>query len=305
MNESFREKAQILNEFVLKIAAMALMFCDHLGLFLLSYLGSNNVAGLILRAAGRLAFPLFAFMLAEGMRKTRSKGRYILRLTIMWALVAAAQVILFYGFHAKEIQTSYNAFADLILGALFIYCLSLQGWKKSLAALPVLAIGASYGLQICLFNEILSISSFPFFLLPGYSLFGFALILGFYYSKNLVDAISGKYLAGGGQSLEAFQETRSYQSLMNFMAVTALFVVTLIGWGLSYLPAPINFDVVTMQAVNAGTVGQTWCLLAAIFLFLYNGKRGPDGKAFRIVSYAFYPMHIAVLFLAFLLIFGY
>ena len=65
MNESFREKAQILNEFVLKIAAMALMFCDHLGLFLLSYLGSNNVAVLIFGAAGRLAFPLFAFILAE------------------------------------------------------------------------------------------------------------------------------------------------------------------------------------------------------------------------------------------------
>lgn len=305
MNESLREKAQVFNEFVLKISGMAFMLCDHLGLFLLSYLGNSNVAGLALRGAGRLAFPLFAFMLAEGMRKSSHKGKYLIRLTIMWALVALGQIVMFYGFQASEIQTSTNAFADLLLGALFIYCLSLDGWKQSLAILPLLVMGASYGLLICLFNGVLSISSFPFFLLPGYALFGFALIVCFYYSRDLVDAISKKYLAGSGRSLEVFQETRSYQGLLNFMSVTVLFVVTLIGWGISYLPSGINFDVVTMQGGAPGTVGQTWCLLSGIFLFLYNGKRGPDGKAFRIVTYAFYPLHLAVLFFLFLLIFGY
>ncbi len=47
MGETWREKAQILNEFVLKIAALLFMTLDHIGLFLLSYLGSSNPTALV------------------------------------------------------------------------------------------------------------------------------------------------------------------------------------------------------------------------------------------------------------------
>ncbi len=302
---NFREKAQILNEFALKLFAFAFMALDHIGLFLLSYRGSGDVAGLVLRAIGRLAFPLFAFMLAEGMRKSHHPGKYLLRLTLMWALVTVAQLVMFYGFSSSEIGASTNAFTDLILGGLFLYCLSLPGWKKSLSGLPLLAILATYVLQVLRINSVVVFpKAFPLFLFPGYSLFGFALILGFYYSKPLVDRISSKYLSGSGQSLESFQETRAYQGLLNSVSAAILFLVTLLGWAISYIPS-FQFDVVTMQGIAPGTVGQTWCLLSALLLFLYNGKRGPDGKAIRICTYAFYPVHLAVIFLTFLLIFGY
>lgn len=304
MGETWREKAQILNEFVLKIAALLFMTLDHIGLFLLSYLGSSNPTALVFRSIGRLAFPLFAFMLAEGMRKTRSKGKYLLRLTLMWGLVLTAQLILNYACKVKEIADSTNAFADLLLGGLFLYCLSLPGAKKALSALPLSAVLASYGLQLSRANGALSTASFPFFVLPGYSLFGFCLIVGFYFAKNFVDFVSVKYLDGSGQSLEVFQESKGYQSLINFTCATVLFVVTIIGWGLSYIPS-ISLDVVTMQAVNPGTVGQTWCLLSCILILLYNGRRGPDGKPFRIFTYVYYPMHIAIIFSIFFLIFGY
>lgn len=302
---NLREKAQILNEFALKLFAFAFMALDHIGLFLLSYRGSGDAAGLVLRAIGRLAFPSFAFMLAEGMRKSHRPGKYLLRLGLMWALVAAAQLILFYGFSSEEIGHSNNAFTDLVLGGLFLYCLSLPNWKKSLSGLPLIAILGSYVLQVLRINSLIALpDSFPLFLLPGYSLFGFALILGFYYSKPLVDRVSSKYLSGSGQSLESFQETKAYQGLLNSVSATSLFLTTLIGWALSYLPS-FQFDVVTMQGSAPGTVGQTWCLLSALLLFLYNGKRGPDGKAIRVFSYAFYPVHLAVIFVTFLLIFGY
>lgn len=304
MGETWREKAQILNEFVLKITALLFMTLDHIGLFLLSYLGSSNATGLVFRSIGRLAFPLFAFMLAEGMRKTKNARKYILRLTLMWALVLTAQLILNYAFNVKEITGSTNAFADLLLGGLFLYCLSLPGAKKGFSALPLSLVLASYGLQLARANGALPTASFPFFVLPGYSLYGFALIVGFYYAKDFVDFISAKYLEGSGQSLEVFQESKGYQSLINFACATVLFVVTFIGWGLSYIPS-MNLDVVTMQALNPGTVGQTWCLLSCVLILLYNGRRGPDGKPFRIFTYIYYPVHIAIIFSVFFLIFGY
>jgi hypothetical protein len=67
---SFREKAQVLNEFWLKVFAIVFMTFDHIGLFMMSS-GFAAVEGtanyeiaLAFRIVGRLAFPLFALMLA-------------------------------------------------------------------------------------------------------------------------------------------------------------------------------------------------------------------------------------------------
>ena len=54
----------------LKILALIAMTADHIGLMLLP----ND---LILRIIGRLAFPIFAYMIAEGCRYTAHKARYL------------------------------------------------------------------------------------------------------------------------------------------------------------------------------------------------------------------------------------
>ena len=53
----------------LKLIAAISMLLDHVGLLLLPQVP-------ILRILGRLAFPIFAYMIAEGCRYTRSKARY-------------------------------------------------------------------------------------------------------------------------------------------------------------------------------------------------------------------------------------
>ena len=55
----------------LKIIALIAMTCDHVGKILLSQIG-------ILQIVGRLAFPIFAYMIAEGCVHTKSKKRYLL-----------------------------------------------------------------------------------------------------------------------------------------------------------------------------------------------------------------------------------
>ena len=64
-----KEKALCLSEFVLKVVAIITMTLDHLGIFLNAYFAEGSAAyltGNVFRILGRIAFPLFAFMLAEG-----------------------------------------------------------------------------------------------------------------------------------------------------------------------------------------------------------------------------------------------
>ena len=53
----------------LKIIAMISMLIDHIGVAMFP-----NV--MILRIIGRLAFPIFAYMIAEGCFYTKNKARY-------------------------------------------------------------------------------------------------------------------------------------------------------------------------------------------------------------------------------------
>lgn len=69
----------------LKLIALLSMTCDHVGLQLFPDV-------LLLRILGRLALPIFAYMIAEGCRYTRNRKKYLLR---MAGLAALCQVVYF------------------------------------------------------------------------------------------------------------------------------------------------------------------------------------------------------------------
>lgn len=60
----------------LKLIAAISMFFDHFGMVFFPYSS-------IFRIIGRLAFPIYAFMIAEGCRHTRNKKRYFLTIALM------------------------------------------------------------------------------------------------------------------------------------------------------------------------------------------------------------------------------
>lgn len=87
----------------LHVLAMALMLCDHLwGTFM------GNVR--LLNDLGRIAYPIFAFMLAEGFRHTSNPKKYLMRL-LLWGLVSEIPFNLmtngvwFYPFHQNVMWT--------------------------------------------------------------------------------------------------------------------------------------------------------------------------------------------------------
>lgn len=79
------EKVAILSGNQLKIIALIAMTCDHVGLQLLPQFG-------FLRIIGRLALPIYAFMIAEGCFYTRDRKKYLIRLL---AMAAVCQVVYF------------------------------------------------------------------------------------------------------------------------------------------------------------------------------------------------------------------
>ena len=94
-----------MSSFKLKLVAITTMLIDHIGVIIFP-----NI--LWLRLLGRLAFPLFAFFITEGFRKTSDVKKYLQRLFIL-ALVSQLPYWTAFG-----IDAGLNIFFTLTLGLL-------------------------------------------------------------------------------------------------------------------------------------------------------------------------------------------
>ena len=72
--------------FVMKLIAMASMLCDHAAVFLYPFHFISHPAYVYMRAVGRVAFPIFAFLIVNGYEKTRDVKRYLTRLIAFAAI---------------------------------------------------------------------------------------------------------------------------------------------------------------------------------------------------------------------------
>lgn len=133
------------------------MLIDHIGAYIFP-------DAYWLRCIGRLAFPIFAFFIAEGMRYTRSRKRYVLTL-LAFAIISQIP----YGF-LREFYYLNILFTFLI--AIFAIFL-IENYKKNetLYMIYLLLLGS-----VLLFVEFLNI--------VDYGIFGVLLILVFYFVKD-------------------------------------------------------------------------------------------------------------------------
>ena len=105
---------------VLHIIAMTLMLMDHLWATLLP-------AREWLTCAGRVAFPIFAFMAVEGYFHTRSFKKYILRM-LLFAVLSEIPFDLMYG-GTWFYPVHQNVLWTFLLGLLGVWLME-QVWKK-------------------------------------------------------------------------------------------------------------------------------------------------------------------------------
>ena len=92
----------------LKLIALITMTIDHVGFML--FPGMR-----ILRIIGRIAFPIFAFMIAEGCRHTRNRKKYLLS---MVSLAAICQVV--YYFAIDSLHMSVLVTFSLSIGLIYV-----------------------------------------------------------------------------------------------------------------------------------------------------------------------------------------
>lgn len=144
-----------LSVFDLKCIAVFSMLVDHIGMVLFP-------SELWLRYVGRLAFPIYAFLIAEGFFHTRNVKKYIGRLFV-FALISeipydlARHNTLFY-------KDSQNIFFTLALALVCIYVLDACGEQLLIAC----AVLASIGLAVY------------YWIKPDYGIGGIGMILCFY-----------------------------------------------------------------------------------------------------------------------------
>jgi len=136
--ENEYSKLGILSGSTIKILACIFMAFDHAGAIFFSDLT-------VFRAIGRLAFPLFAYFIAEGCKYTKNKLKRFLTVFIIGAMY-----ILFYLIYAKEVYC--NVFITFSISILLIY---LWTWFKkyifddrrltlaTLSLLGIIALGAA------------------------------------------------------------------------------------------------------------------------------------------------------------------
>lgn len=130
---------------------MFLMVIDHIGLAILD----DNI---VLRGIGRLAYPIFAFMLTEGFLKTRSRTQYFYRLF----LLAVLSEIPF------DLLVSNTVFQPYSQNVLFTFCLALffmafiekikqYGYYKPLFGFIIFVVSGLVGVVLFLDYSIIAI----------------------------------------------------------------------------------------------------------------------------------------------------
>lgn len=111
----------------LKILACLTMLLDHIG--------AVFVRGYALRIIGRIAFPIYCFLLVEGVRHTKNPRRYGLRLGIGLLLSEIPFDLLFFGALTLKYQ---SVMVTLVVGFLMLLLMQRipQIWLKCILVLP-------------------------------------------------------------------------------------------------------------------------------------------------------------------------
>lgn len=126
---------------MLKLIAVISMFIDHSAFLLheelallssplFSVLGKEVTLYFIMRKIGRLAFPIFCFLICEGLLHTRNQKRYLLQLFVFAFVSEIPFNLMLRGrlfYSGKQ-----NVFFTLFFGALLIYVLehSKNEWQQ-------------------------------------------------------------------------------------------------------------------------------------------------------------------------------
>ena len=148
-----------MNVLILKLIALTTMIIDHYGAIF-----QGDVA--LYRIIGRLAFPIYCFLLVEGYFHTKDVKKYAQRL-LLFALISEIPFDL--AFYGKVGFTHQNIFFTLFIGLATIFVLENKEEKYNFNKSAVLFVA---GILAIVFSV-------------DYNIIGIIYILAFYFTRNL------------------------------------------------------------------------------------------------------------------------
>jgi len=270
-----------LNAARLKVIALLSMTLDHLAAFGFE-LPLFAALYTPLRIAGRIAAPVFLFLLVQSARHTRNRNRFLLRLYLAGAAVGlfTAATNFFLGETVGYITpgnilfTFFYTVLYIHLGEMLWAALKARRWKKALLSLFFIALSF---LPNLLYSRLT---------LPGDAPFRYSML-----AENLRDSFLPAIRRGGVLSYGLpfvllgvvlyFARTPKRQ----IGAFSLFCLLCILGAGARILfPA---MDALPYVSIYFNTI-QIWMVLALPLICLYNGERGGGSKWF---FYAYYPLH--------------
>ena len=242
-------RSGFINSFTLHIIAMALMLLDHLQATVLSDYA-------VLTRLGRLAFPIFAFMIAEGFYHTKNVKKYLLRM-LFFALISEIPFNLMVG------------------SSVFYYAHQNVMWTFLLAILSLLIFEKLKEKHIIMQIIFIPSTVLIFYLIGMFTLVdyhgeGILMVMLFYFTR-------------------AKKDTPLRQRLV-LMLVQVLGMYYINCEMLKGLVIPVELFGHTFEIVQQGLA-----LLALPIIWCYSTKQGPYNKAIKYFYYLFYPAHLLVL----------
>ena len=282
-----------MSAFALKLIALISMFIDHSTfVFYLHQLMSVNIY-IFLRGVGRLAFPIYCFLLVNGFQHSSNKEKYLSRLMLFAVISQLPFSLTFtignhYGVASGAPVFSFGGLAYIIPAVLPIGAYLMGKEKK-----------VSHILTLCLFTILpgITLKIGTVTLIDGHMNVFYTLALG-------LSVIS---LIHGAQE-KALNTPRLILSSLAILAAVVI-IQPEADYGLSGLVLICLLYVFrTSKAVQAvviclwacmqyGFVGANllftvFAILSIISVLLYNDKKGPSLKYF---FYIFYPAHLLIL----------
>ncbi|MCD8051915.1 MAG: conjugal transfer protein TraX [Clostridiales bacterium] len=257
------QSRKCINGFTLKLIALVTMTIDHIAMVLLV----GDAPYWPMRIIGRIAFPIYCFLLVEGYFHTHSVRKYTLRLLLAAVVSDIPFDLAVDGFWPS--WYSQNVMLTLAIGLVTVYLVDhSRGWVLALWNRGQKAPAeAQEGEQ-------------PPLTLVQMALTG-VLILAFCWAGIwLADFCCTDYSGGGVLLILLFYFFRKR-------------------------PVCLCIAVLVELTVYFGGI-EIWGVVAMVPILLYNGQRGPNpgGKWGQWFFYAYYPLHLGVLVLIFIVLFG-
>lgn len=263
----------------LRIIACVSMLLDHIGYCF----GSRYPFLAPLRWIGRIAFPLYVFLIVNGFRHTSSRPRYAFRLAIFAVISQIPFALLF---HPKAMLGTLNVFVTLLIALLTVWATDeMRGHRitKYLCFLPTLAVYAVY-----YFGLIRS----------DYGVKGALLAMTFYLIDLRRFPTTGKKIAALCLTAAGMIFSIYHETILHYPIAAGYYVIQHLR-GKAYTIAPLA-ELTKRQMTWQMT--QLFALFALVPIFLYNGKKGSlpasrgGAKTVQLGFYLFYPLHILALY---------